>query len=59
MRRMYTMRCKACDKIMLPSEILWKPELKAHEELCKICRNDMGLDIVSEKELEEEGWKIE
>tara|TARA_R100001163_G_C5047924_1_gene185028 strand:+ start:298 stop:432 length:135 start_codon:yes stop_codon:yes gene_type:complete len=44
---------------MLPSEILWKPELKAHEELCKICRNDMGLDIVSEKELEEEGWKIE
>mgnify|MGYP003109798635 FL=1 len=53
------MRCKACDKIMMPSEILWRPELKAHEELCKTCRYDMGLDIVSEKELEEEGWKIE
>jgi len=52
------MRCKACNKIMLPSEILWKPELKTHEEICKKCRFDIGLDFVSVKELEEEGWKL-
>ena len=52
------MRCKACDSVMLPSEIIWKEDKKLHEELCKNCRLNMGLDVVSDKELEEvEGWK--
>lgn len=32
------MRCKACDAIMKPEEIIWKFELGTHEELCRTCR---------------------
>lgn len=31
------MRCKACDKIMEESEIIWKEEEGEHEELCSKC----------------------
>ena len=31
------MRCKACDKVMEDTEIIWNEELKEHEELCSKC----------------------
>tara|TARA_R100001082_G_scaffold90419_2_gene56935 strand:- start:17787 stop:18041 length:255 start_codon:yes stop_codon:yes gene_type:complete len=32
------MRCKSCDSILQPSEIIWREETKEHEELCRKCR---------------------
>tara|TARA_R100000306_G_C4337924_1_gene123704 strand:- start:101 stop:262 length:162 start_codon:yes stop_codon:yes gene_type:complete len=52
------MRCKACDAVLKPPEIIWRPEIKQHEELCKKCRLGEGLDVVSEQELRDEGWKL-
>lgn len=31
------MRCKACQHIMEPEEIVWYPERGEHEELCRKC----------------------
>ena len=32
------MRCKACDNIMKPEEIIWRERLKQFDELCFECR---------------------
>ncbi len=32
------MRCKSCDSILSPNEIIWREEAKEHEELCRKCR---------------------
>ena len=32
------MRCKACNAVLEPSEIIWNEKTKEHEELCKSCR---------------------
>ena len=32
------MRCQACDSIMDSDEIIWLPDKKSHEPLCKKCR---------------------
>jgi hypothetical protein len=32
------MRCKSCDSILSPNEIIWREEIKDHEELCRKCR---------------------
>ena len=36
------MRCLACDNILKDSEIIYYEDRKAHEELCRSCR-----DIIS------------
>lgn len=41
------MRCKACDAIMKPEEIIWKFELGIHEELCRTCRYATQSDIIN------------
>lgn len=41
------MRCKACDAIMKPEEIIWKSELGIHEELCRVCRYTTQSDITN------------
>ena len=33
-----TMRCKSCDSILSPNEIIWREEAKENEELCRKCR---------------------
>lgn len=42
------MRCKACDKIMEDTEIIWDEERKEHEELCSKC-----LKIINDLDKEE------
>ena len=32
------MRCKSCNKPLKESEIIWRPELGEHEDLCLKCR---------------------
>jgi hypothetical protein len=32
------MNCKCCDNPLRPEEIIWIPERKTHEELCRTCR---------------------
>lgn len=32
------MRCKACDKVLEESEILWRPTIEQWEDLCRTCR---------------------
>ena len=32
------MRCKSCDSVLSPNEIIWREETKEHEELCRKCR---------------------
>jgi hypothetical protein len=36
-------RCKACDKILEPEEIVWYPAENRHEELCRGCLIEAGL----------------
>lgn len=43
------MRCKSCNAIMEPDEIIWYEEYLTHEELCSRC-----LDIMHELEDEED-----
>jgi len=31
-------RCKSCDAPLKDNEIIWRPELHQHEELCLKCR---------------------
>lgn len=33
------MRCRACDKPLKSSEIIWRQDLGQHEDLCRKCRN--------------------
>ncbi len=54
------MRCKACDKVLDESEILWRPTIEQWEDLCRNCRyivfsyNDelnvesIGVDVILE-----------
>jgi hypothetical protein len=32
------MRCKSCDSVLSPNEIIWREDTKEHEELCRKCR---------------------
>lgn len=43
------MRCKSCNAIMEPDEIIWYEEYQTHEELCSRC-----LDIMHELDDSEE-----
>ena len=47
------MRCKSCDAVMEPEEIIWRPDRGEHEELCRSCL--VQADIY--REVEEEGTK--
>lgn len=31
-------RCKLCDNVMKPNEIIWRAERGQHEDLCRQCR---------------------
>lgn len=31
-------RCRACNEIMGEHEIVWRPEIGKHEDLCLCCR---------------------
>lgn len=53
-------RCKACNSILKEGEMVWKEELKTHEDLCLKCRNQI-YDIAIEDlevldKLTEEGY---
>lgn len=37
------MRCKACDAVLQPAEIIWREEIKAHEDLCRRCRGEVAV----------------
>ena len=37
------MRCKSCDSILSPNEIIWREETKEHEDLCRKCREIISL----------------
>ena len=37
------MRCKSCDSVLSPNEIIWREETKEHEELCRNCREIISL----------------
>lgn len=40
------MRCKACDTPMKENEIIWREEIKEHEELCLLCRQAaLGFEV--------------
>lgn len=39
------MRCKACDSILKPEEIIWIPDRESHEELCRVCRYSIQVDM--------------
>jgi hypothetical protein len=45
------MRCKSCDAVMQPEEIIWYEEYKHHEELCAKC-----LTLMREGEDDEDDW---
>lgn len=38
-------RCKACDRVMSESEIIWNDDAQLHEELCRKCRNAVHKDL--------------
>ena len=38
-------RCKACNKILSESEIIWNEDAQLHEELCRRCRNAVHKDL--------------
>ncbi len=38
------MRCKSCNNILEPQEIIWIPDRHTHEELCLKCRNSIFED---------------
>lgn len=39
-------RCKACDNVLKENEIVWREEIKQHEELCLLCRQaSLGFDV--------------
>ena len=38
------MRCRACDKVMAPTEIIWREDLQDHEDFCLSCRQKHLLD---------------
>jgi len=35
------MRCLSCDSVMKPEEIIWIPDRKTHETLCRVCRRSL------------------
>lgn len=42
-------RCKACDNPLSESEIIWREDIKQHEELCRKCRAevyDLSIDDI-------------
>ncbi len=39
------MRCKACDKVLEPHEIVWRDERANYEELCLTCRSWVLADL--------------
>lgn len=39
-------RCKACDKTLKASEIIWRDEFKMHEDLCRKCRNIIHVELI-------------
>jgi len=47
-------RCRACDAILEESEIIWKPDVKRHEDLCRCCRKII-FDLESNESLDVEG----
>lgn len=50
------MRCRACDSILKPNEIIWIEEYNTHEELCRKCRDTLhhecDIDIVYDADTE-------
>jgi len=38
-------RCKACDAVLEPHEIIWYPDRGEHETCCYKCRNALYEDM--------------
>ena len=53
-------RCRGCNAILKETEIVWKPELGEHEDLCLKCRQAVYEIPVEDLEvldrLKEEGY---
>ena len=57
------MRCRACNEVMGEHEIVWRPEIGQHEDLCLCCRRaiftveedlEVGVSIVDDEDIRHE-----
>lgn len=49
------MRCKACNAILLPAEIIWDEGRLTHEELCRKCRYASDEPVLYDEDMIDDG----